>query len=52
MVQGAVERGINVRRFVNCSGNEYIERTETEAVGYRNGISCGSKIQANFSEMW
>ena len=46
-----VARGINVRRFVVCSSNEYIEYNSTVALGYSN-VSCGLKIQAKFSEMW
>jgi hypothetical protein len=36
-------RGGNVRRFVVCSSNEYIEYSITEALGYRN-VSHVAKI--------
>jgi len=31
-----VARGINVRRFTVCSGNEYIEYSSTAVLGYSN----------------
>lgn len=46
-----VARGINVRHFVVCSSNEYIEYSCTAALGYSD-VSCGLKLQAKFSEMW